>query len=96
MSLRIVTPVSDTARSIREGLRIVGPGPAVMRAARRYDFLEWAKRRGVFFFEDDFVGVVRFVGRGIAALAALEPVSNVIFWCTLASSLFPSLGLGFL
>jgi GntR family transcriptional regulator / MocR family aminotransferase len=72
------------------------PTGAVMPAARRYGLLEWAKRRGVVIIEDDYDGEFRYLGRPIAALAALEPDTPVIYCGTFAKSLFPSLRLGYM
>lgn len=72
------------------------PTGVVMPAARRYALLEWAKRRGVLIIEDDYDGEFRYLGRPIAALAALEPNTPVIYCGTFAKPLFPSLRLGYM
>ena len=72
------------------------PTGVVMPAARRYALLAWAKRRGAFIIEDDYDGEFRYTGRPIAALAALEPDTPVIYCGTFAKSLFPSLRLGYM
>ena len=72
------------------------PTGVVMPAARRYALLEWAKRRGTVIIEDDYDGEFRYLGRPIAALAALEPAAPVIYCGTFAKSLFPSLRLGYM
>lgn len=72
------------------------PTGAVMSAARRYALLAWAKRHGAFIFEDDYDSELRYTGRPIEALAALDAGDRVIYCGTFAKSLFPSLRLAYL
>jgi GntR family transcriptional regulator / MocR family aminotransferase len=72
------------------------PTGAVMPAARRYALLAWAKQRGACIIEDDYDGELRYVGRPIKALSALEGAEQVIYCGTFSKSLFPSLRLAYL
>jgi GntR family transcriptional regulator / MocR family aminotransferase len=72
------------------------PTGAVMSASRRYSLLAWAKQRGSCIIEDDYDGELRYIGRPIKALAALDGADHVIYCSTVSKSLFPSLRLGYL
>jgi GntR family transcriptional regulator / MocR family aminotransferase len=72
------------------------PTGAVMSASRRYSLLAWAKQRGACIVEDDYDGELRYIGRPIKALAALDGADHVIYCSTMSKSLFPSLRLGYL
>ena len=72
------------------------PTGAVMSASRRYSLLAWAKQRDACIIEDDYDGELRYVGRPIKALAALDGADHVIYCSTVSKSLFPSLRLGYL
>lgn len=72
------------------------PTGAVMSASRRYALLAWARQRGACVIEDDYDGELRYSGRPIKALAALDGADHVVYCGTLAKSLFPSLRLGYL
>jgi GntR family transcriptional regulator/MocR family aminotransferase len=72
------------------------PTGAVMPAARRHALIEWAGRRGAYIIEDDYDGEFRYTVRPIAALAALDAGSKVIYCGTFAKSLFPAIRLGYL
>jgi GntR family transcriptional regulator / MocR family aminotransferase len=72
------------------------PTGAVMSASRRYALLAWAKQRDACIIEDDYDGELRYIGRPIKALAALDDADHVIYCSTVSKSLFPSLRLGYL
>jgi GntR family transcriptional regulator/MocR family aminotransferase len=72
------------------------PTGAVMSASRRHALLAWAKQRGACIIEDDYDGELRYIGRPIKALAALDGADQVIYCSTLSKSLFPALRLGYL
>jgi GntR family transcriptional regulator / MocR family aminotransferase len=72
------------------------PTGAVMSASRRYSLLAWAKQRGGCIVEDDYDGELRYIGRPIKALAALDGADHVIYCSTVSKSLFPALRLGYL
>jgi GntR family transcriptional regulator / MocR family aminotransferase len=72
------------------------PTGAVMSASRRYSLLAWAKQRDACIIEDDYDGELRYVGRPIKALAALDGADRVIYCSTVSKSLFPALRLGYL
>ncbi len=72
------------------------PTGAVMSAARRHALLAWVARRGACVLEDDYDGELRYAGRPIKALAALDDADHVIYCGTFSKSMFPSLRLGYL
>ena len=72
------------------------PTGAVMPVARRYALLAWARQRGTHIIEDDYDGELRYIGRPIKALAALDGADQVIYCGTFSKSLFPSLRLAYL
>jgi GntR family transcriptional regulator/MocR family aminotransferase len=72
------------------------PTGAVMSASRRHALLAWAKQRDACIIEDDYDGELRYIGRPIRALAALDGADQVIYCSTVSKSLFPSLRLGYL
>jgi GntR family transcriptional regulator/MocR family aminotransferase len=67
-----------------------------MPVARRYALLAWAKARRACIVEDDYDGELRYIGRPIKALAALDGAEQVIYVGTFSKSLFPSLRLAYL
>lgn len=72
------------------------PTGATLPAPRRLALLAWARRSGTVIIEDDYDGDLRYHGRPLKALAALDPDGLVVYCGTFAKSLFPAIRLGYL
>lgn len=95
----VVSALPDDGRHVR--LVYVTPSHqfptgAVLSAARRYALLSWARRHHAFVFEDDYDSEIRYTGRRLEALAAIDTDDRVIYCGTFAKSLFPALRLAYL
>jgi GntR family transcriptional regulator/MocR family aminotransferase len=71
------------------------PTGACLSLQRRYELLALAERYNVPILEDDFVGDLRFEGRALPALKALDSVGQVIYISTFSKMLMPGLRVGF-
>lgn len=71
------------------------PTGACMSLQRRYQLLSLAERYNVPILEDDFVGDLRFEGRALPALKALDSGGQVIYISTFSKMLMPGLRVGF-
>lgn len=72
------------------------PTGVSMDLARRRGLLELAVRHDIPVLEDDFVGDLRFEGRGHPTLKALDQSGHVIYVSTFSKMLLPGLRTGYL
>lgn len=72
------------------------PTGACLSLPRRRQLVELAGRYNIPILEDDFVGELRYEGRGLPALKALDPDGRVIYVGTFSKLLMPGLRVGFL
>ena len=72
------------------------PTGASLSAPRRRRLLTLAARYNVPILEDDFVGDLRYEGRALPAIKALDHVGQVIYVGTFSKLLMPGLRVGFL
>ena len=101
------TPLSDGAIDVR-ALYLCGAGAAYvtpshqfptgseMDMERREALLRWAQETGGYILEDDYDSEFRLFGRGLPALAALDPGGQVVYMNTFSRTLAPGLRLGFM
>ncbi len=71
------------------------PTGVVMPLVRRLALLEWAKRSSAWIVEDDYVSDLRYNGRPIEALLALDHHGSVIHVGTFSKTLLPALRLAY-
>jgi GntR family transcriptional regulator/MocR family aminotransferase len=71
------------------------PTGVIMPAARRNALLDWAARTGAWVVEDDYVSELRYDGRPLEALQALDRAGRVIYVGTFSKTLFPALRLAY-
>lgn len=71
------------------------PTGACLPAPRRRALVALAARHGVPVLEDDFVGDLRYEGRALPALKALDPAGHVLYVSTFSKMLMPGLRVGF-
>lgn len=81
-------------------LAIVTPGQQAplgmpMSAERRRQLLDWAKDKGGWIIEDDYLGELQLNGRALPALAAQDRHGRVIHIGSFSKTVSPSLRLGF-
>jgi GntR family transcriptional regulator/MocR family aminotransferase len=67
-----------------------------MSLPRRLALLAWAERARGWIIEDDYDGDLRFAGRPLASLQALDPAGRVIYVGTFNKMLFSALRLAYL
>lgn len=72
------------------------PLGVTMSLQRRLRLLEWARKTGVFIFEDDYDSEYRYSGRPVPALQGLDRAGVVIFGGSFSAVMFPALRLGYL
>lgn len=72
------------------------PTGVCLSNARRRQLIALAGRYNVPILEDDFVGDLRYEGRSLPALKALDPGGQVIYVSTFSKMLMPGLRVGFL
>lgn len=72
------------------------PTGTCLTEARRRKLLLLADRFGIPVLEDDFVGDLRYEGRAVPALKALDPGGQVIHIGTFSKMLMPGLRVGFI
>jgi len=83
------------------GLAVVTPGQqaplgVTLSLARRLALLDWAREKGAFIIEDDYLGELQLRGRAAPALASLDRTGRVLHIGTFSKTITPSLRLGFL
>jgi GntR family transcriptional regulator/MocR family aminotransferase len=71
------------------------PTGVVMPHVRRMALLDWARRSGAWIVEDDYVSELRYAGRPIEALLALDRNGSVIHVGTFSKTLLPALRLAY-
>jgi GntR family transcriptional regulator/MocR family aminotransferase len=71
------------------------PTGVVMPVGRRMALLDWAQRAGAWVVEDDYASELRYVGRPIEALQALDRDDRVIHVGTFSKTLLPALRLAY-
>src|ERR1019366_6886534 len=71
------------------------PTGVVMPHVRRMALLDWARRSGAWIVEDDYVSELRYAGRPIEALLALDRSGSVIHVGTFSKTLLPALRLAY-
>lgn len=71
------------------------PTGVVMPMVRRMALLEWAQRSGAWIVEDDYASELRYIGRPIEALRALDRNDRVIHVGTFSKTLLPALRLAY-
>jgi GntR family transcriptional regulator / MocR family aminotransferase len=72
------------------------PLGVTMSLRRRLALLEWARKSGVFIFEDDYDSEYRYSGRPVPALQGLDRAGVVIFGGSFSAVMFPAVRLGYL
>ncbi len=72
------------------------PAGGLMSLPRRLALLRWAERTRGWIVEDDYDGDLRYSGRPLASLQALDPAGRVIYIGTFNKMLFPALRLAYL
>jgi GntR family transcriptional regulator/MocR family aminotransferase len=72
------------------------PSGVCLSAARRRELVELAQRYNVPVLEDDFVGDLRYHGRALPAVKALDPGGLVIYTGSFSKMLMPGLRVGYL
>ncbi len=72
------------------------PTGTCLSGTRRHELIILADRYNVPILEDDFVGDLRYEGRALPALKALDPGGRVIHISTFSKMLMPGLRVGFL
>ena len=71
------------------------PTGACLSAQRRRQLMALADRYNVPILEDDYVGDLRYEGRALPALKAIDPGGRVIYASTFSKMLMPGLRVGF-
>jgi GntR family transcriptional regulator / MocR family aminotransferase len=72
------------------------PTGETLRADRRLELLEWARRVGAYVVEDDYDSDFRFDGPPLTALAGLDETASVIYLGTFSKSIGAGLRVGYL
>jgi GntR family transcriptional regulator/MocR family aminotransferase len=72
------------------------PLGVIMSAPRRLKLLDWARRQGMWVFEDDYDSEYRYDNQPIASLHGLDTDQRVIYIGTFSKVLFPALRVGYL
>jgi GntR family transcriptional regulator/MocR family aminotransferase len=72
------------------------PLGGAMAAARRLDYLQWARDNDAWIVEDDYDSEFRYAGRPIPALTSLDPAGRSIYIGTFSKVFSVSLRLGYL
>ena len=72
------------------------PLGVTMSLPRRLDLLRWAGENGAYVLEDDYDSEIRYTGRAVPALKALDREGRVIYVGSFSKVLVPSIRLGYL
>lgn len=72
------------------------PTGIVMSASRRTQLLSWARESGGYIIEDDYDSELRYFGRPIPALKAMDKSQRVIYIGSFSSTLLPSIRISYL
>ncbi|WP_308635586.1 MocR-like pyridoxine biosynthesis transcription factor PdxR [Paenibacillus silvisoli] len=71
------------------------PTGAVLSAKRRAELLQWAARRGAVILEDDYDSEMRWGGRPVEPLKALDRDGRVVYMGTFSKTMFVDLRIGY-
>ncbi|MFC5648089.1 PLP-dependent aminotransferase family protein [Paenibacillus solisilvae] len=71
------------------------PSGAVLSSDRRLELLEWASRRGAIIVEDDYDSELRWGGRPVEPLKALDRDHRVVYVGTFSNTMFVNLRIGY-
>ena len=92
----------DVARTLQPAARLAYvtpshqyPGGGMMSLPRRRALLAWAATNDAWILEDDYDGDLRYAGRPLASLQALDAAGRVIYVGTCNKMMFPALRLAY-
>lgn len=71
------------------------PSGASLTHHKRVQLLQWAQRNRAIVFEDDYDGELRYTGKPLATLSALDPDENVIYLGAFSKLLPPSIRISY-
>lgn len=71
------------------------PSGASLTYHKRMQLLRWAQRSGAVIFEDDYDGELRYTGKPLATLSALDSSGNVIYLGAFSKLLPPSIRISY-
>lgn len=71
------------------------PSGASLSQHKRIQLLQWAKKNKAIIFEDDYDGELRYTGKPLATLSALDPAENVIYLGAFSKLLPPSIRISY-
>lgn len=71
------------------------PSGASLSHGKRVRLMQWARRRGAIVFEDDYDGELRYTGKPLATLSAMDSAENVIYLGTFSKLLPPSIRISY-
>ncbi len=72
------------------------PTGSVMPVGRRYQLLDWAWANNSIILEDDYDSELRYFGRPVPALQGLDKNSNVVYFGSFSSTLFPAIKISYM
>jgi GntR family transcriptional regulator/MocR family aminotransferase len=72
------------------------PTGSVMPIGRRYQLLDWAWANNSIILEDDYDSELRYFGRPVPALQGLDKNSNVVYFGSFSSTLFPAIKISYM
>lgn len=71
------------------------PFGASLTQHKRMQLLRWAQKNGAILFEDDYDGELRYTGKPLATLSAMDSGENVIYLGTFSKLLPPSIRISY-
>lgn len=71
------------------------PSGASLTHSKRVQLLRWAQKQNAIIFEDDYDGELRYTGKPLATLSALDSGENVIYLGTFSKLLPPSIRISY-
>lgn len=71
------------------------PSGASLTHRKRMQLLEWAQQNGAVIFEDDYDGELRYIGKPLATLSAMDSGGNVIYLGAFSKLLPPSIRISY-
>lgn len=72
------------------------PTGSVMPIGRRYELLDWASANNSIILEDDYDSELRYFGRPVPALQGPDKKSNVVYFGSFSSTLFPAIKISYM
>jgi len=72
------------------------PTGSVMPIGRRYQLLDWAWANNSIILEDDYDSELRYFGKPVPALQGLDKSSNVVYFGSFSSTLFPAIKISYM